>query len=240
MMYNEEDLSDVVVPFLGEPLKFRLPKGDYITGKMIGELRLYEHDLLDALAGLNVPTDGTWVDVGACFGTHSAAFLRLGAAYVLAYEPQFHAASLAHLNMAQACKGDRSRFDVVAAAVHDSWRMTELRMTDPHNQGMTRCVGRGNRLTPSDVFAKCHRIDDDVEELNVPRPIRLIKVDVERLELDVLRSAQVSIERDRPVIVAEAQTVLERDAIDTFLATYGYHQRVGRVFGNTPTYIWMP
>jgi len=78
--------------------------------------------------------------------------------------------------------------------------------------------------------SKSHRIEINVVTLdgfvasqNIdPDQIRLIKIDVEGAELDVLKGAASVLKKGRPQIVTEANTEEDRRKVASFLADLGY------------------
>lgn len=58
--------------------------------------------------------------------------------------------------------------------------------------------------------------------LSEPRPVSVIKLDVEGAELLALRGAEPILRRDRPVVIAEALSVGKQDALAKFMASLGY------------------
>jgi FkbM family methyltransferase len=67
------------------------------------------------------------------------------------------------------------------------------------------------------------------------RPITLLKMDVEGMELDALRGAVNLLREHHPHIVVELATENSRADVRTFLAQFGYRDS-GLRFGFTPTY----
>lgn len=75
-----------------------------------------------------------------------------------------------------------------------------------------------------------HPMDDAID-----RPVALIRIDAEDMELEVLRGATRILRDDRPAIFARSRTRDSRQKIADFLADFGY-VRTGRVFNTAPTY----
>jgi len=199
------------------------PVGDHITKTLLTGV-FYEKDLLAAIHKLDLP--GIYLDVGAHVGNHAAFFaVHCPASRVIAFEP--NPEILPYLR-ANAGIG----FDVRGVAVHDQWKRALVDDATPGNHGMAHVVSAPDVLI-HDEGVPCAGIDDfDFQDVAV------IKIDVERCELPVLRSARKTLERDRPVIAAEAQTDELRDEIDEFLSPFGY-ARVPTRYCATPTYLWV-
>ena len=94
-----------------------------------------------------------------------------------------------------------------------------------NNFGMAKVVEGGD--------IKCYALDPFLKDLDVG----LIKIDVEGAEVNVLRSAAETIRRCRPVIITEAPTEEEFEAIRAVLPA---HYAPSKRYNATPTYIWIP
>ena len=114
-----------------------------------------------------------------------------------------------------------------------------------HQVGLSDRPGRAtNTLSPEHQWG-FHDKPNWVEEtfdvakldrvLRSRQPVVVMKLDVEGMELSVLRGASRLLSRWRPVVFAEAQTVEEKDEIAAVLRPYGYTE-TGRVFNSTPTF----
>ncbi len=189
--------------------------GDHITACMERAGTFYELDLLEAIRDYKRP--GTYVDVGAHIGNHSVFFaVETCANRVVAFEPN---------PIALACLVDNAeRYGIEAypSAVHDAW--THCRVVDPYPDHGRAHIEQGNDT-------RCKRLDD----LGL-RDVAVLKIDVEGAEIPVLRSAVSILERDHPVVSAEAHTPAAASALDAFLAPFGYQRR--GVYGFTPTHLW--
>lgn len=190
---------------------------DHIT-RHLATGRFYEEDLLRQVRALGLP--GPYLDVGAFIGTHQVFFACECGAKTVAIEPDPEAYALLARN---ACRYQAGI--TLHAAVHDRWKSAQMVPAPAGNRGMAQIAEHG----PIRVL----RID----ELDIPVP-GLIKIDVEGMEMAVLRSAAWVIEVGRPVIVAEARTSPELCAIEEFLGPRGY-DRSGP-YAKTPTYLWRP
>jgi FkbM family methyltransferase len=74
-----------------------------------------------------------------------------------------------------------------------------------------------------------------LDDVDIPKPVSVMKIDVEGMEVDVILGAQALIKRERPVIFAEANTGDFLESLDRTLADIGYG-RTGRVWNASPTY----
>ena len=108
--------------------------------------------------------------------------------------------------------GVAERVRCVRAAVHPTWRTGRLVPGPAGNSGMARVADGGDSGTVPVV-----RLDD----LLWDERVGLLKVDVEGNALGVIESGRRVIERDRPLIVAEAGA--QKDAITRLLGELGYN-----------------
>ena len=76
-----------------------------------------------------------------------------------------------------------------------------------------------------------------LDTLSEGHVVRLIKIDVEGMELDVLRGATQTLTRDRPLLYIEASDDAQRQLIDGFLTAFGYRRHAR--FNDTPTYLYL-
>ena len=77
------------------------------------------------------------------------------------------------------------------------------------------------------ITHKAQQHEDDMkfvnlDDLKIKGPIRLIKIDVEGMEMSVLRGVKNLLERDRPVLYLEWENREKIDEYDDFLSPLGY------------------
>jgi FkbM family methyltransferase len=206
--------TDVNVVFEGRKYVLAAFPDDHIT-RWLQLGRFYEEDLLRAIRDLDVR--GPYVDVGAFIGTHATFFAcECPASKVIAIEPNPEAFELLLRNTAR-----HPGITSVHAAAHDCWQTAAVVHRDAKNRGMATIIEGG----PIRV------VSVDAMEVRAA----LLKIDVEGMELAVLRSARETL-LAHPVVVAEAATDVLREAIDRHLEPLGY-RRAGP-YARTPTYIW--
>jgi len=161
------------------------------------------------------------VDVGAHIGSFAVPLaMHVGpSGVVLAVEPHAGNLELLFQNIVRNDVADRVRVASVVATDADA---TFRGVPDPTNSGALY-------FTPeaSGDATGC-AVDALVEKQIRPRRVSLIKIDVEGLELSVLRSAARTIELDRPIIyceVVEAQLARQGNTpadLDHFLRSRRY------------------
>lgn len=196
----------------GDPL-------DHISRIVATSGRFYERDLLEAILQLDVR--GPYLDVGAHVGNHAVFFKRLcPSTSVLAVEPCRATYDVLVHNAA------RHGFSAVLAGVGVESGRAGVVVRNPLNSGM-HVLGPG----------------DDVEVMTLSFLLQawmpaLVKLDIEGQEAAVLTEAREVLAELLPVVVAEAGTDQERDAVDAALAPLRYSR--GPRYCRTPTYIWSP
>jgi FkbM family methyltransferase len=169
----------------------------------------YEEGFLEYVRSLG--RRGVYVDVGAYIGTHSIYFALLcEAAHVYAFEPR------------DVVRGELER-NVAANGLGDRITISPMGLASEHKRVVSHIDG-------SDWSFVCVPLDELVSG-----PVDVMKIDVEGMELDVLRGATRVLRESGPVIFAEAHTPELRDALEQYLQSFGY-VRTGRVFNASPTY----
>jgi FkbM family methyltransferase len=154
------------------------------------------------------------VDVGAYIGTHTVFFAKKVApsGHVYAIEPQRHPFQMLCGNVALNALTNVTCIPGMAAAEAGERRITL------HSPMVAQNFG-GNRALPVPKGEKVPviRIDD----LDPPR-CDLIKIDVEGMESDVLAGARRTIERFRPVVFCENNSVSNSVATIKAVQDIGY------------------
>jgi FkbM family methyltransferase len=172
------------------------------------------------------------VDVGAHIGFFSmqmAALVGPGGT-VYAFEPLDRNADLLERSIDENRFRDRIVFE--RAAVGASTGVATLTFpTETLNTGGAYILGGGAAALPGNVEQRVRLVA--LDDLNMRRPVKFIKIDVEGAEPHVLRGAQRLIREDRPVILSELHpTQLARSSgttADAFLQevkAIGYEARL--------------
>ena len=192
-----------------------LPSSYYYGQRIADEAAWGEHELY--VLNQIISPGGTAVDVGANQGFFSFAFSEI-ADHVEAFEP-----NLEYADFARRMLGRRARV---------------------HNVALSNACGRGEFFVPlsergvqlhlagtlwqgTDRGKKGIRFNVDVRTLDsyAFTGVRVIKVDVEGSELDVLEGGRETIRRDRPPLIVELLTGTHENPAalsDMICAKYGY------------------
>lgn len=214
-----------------------LPERDHITEVVQRSGTYYERDLLDAIRARG--RGGTFVDVGAHFGNHTAFFaLECEAAHVVAIEPS----PPAHAGLLEtvAENGLRPRVTVHRVAAHPVWRqvaMTTLPWSAPAGAPTRTNSGRvGVAATSGRGDAPAAPLDEILDGI---AGVGLVKVDAEGMSAEILASAAQTLRRDQPLVAAEAATPQERSALRALMSSLGYRE-IEPSYCRTPTWLWEP
>jgi FkbM family methyltransferase len=165
------------------------------------------------------PTD-TIVDVGAYIGTHTLAFAKFasGGGGVVAFEPQRLIFQTLCGNAALNSLTNVRAFQYACGEEQDTILVPEIDPATSSNFGGLQLGQQqtGEQQRTGEQVAMI-RLDD----LELPA-CGLIKIDVEGMELDVLKGAKETIERCKPVIYAANDRPDRRDALIRHIASLGY------------------
>lgn len=187
----------------------------------------YETDLLERTRHL-VHEGDFIIDVGANIGNHSAFWGVVCGAQVLAVEP--------YVDSFEALTET-----IVANSLEAS--------VYARNYALGSSNGVGSVIPGSSTNLGTTRVELDASGSTVVRPIdslpevaaravRVIKVDVEGMEVDVLRGSLETIARDRPLIFCECLTRQAVGEVESLLARENYY--LADVFNYSPTYMFVP
>ncbi|MEL6689456.1 MAG: FkbM family methyltransferase [Pseudomonadota bacterium] len=200
--------------YRGENISMHLPQGDrdFIQRRILTIHSFYETPFLEAIlsAGVVAP-GGVIVDAGANIGNHSVFFGRfLQASKVISFEPQPAVFETLQKNLdLNGIPGKAHRVMLGAQKGEGA-----IDVFKPQNHGGTSfkaVEGGGTPMTTIDAtLTKTDR-----------SKLKLIKIDVEGAQLDVLKGAQASIEAAKPVIWCEVFAD-ERAETESLLKGMGY------------------
>lgn len=206
----------------GRTIRMRLPNAsDHLQRLVRTRGRFYEDQMLETV-GCTLPEDACVVDVGANIGNHTLFWSAVAGARIIAFEPNPKALTLLRSNLELNDLAGRVELHAVALGSRDG--RGDVVDCNPLNMGTATVAHSGHGEI------EIRRLDDVIGQ----RHIDLIKIDVEGMEVEVLRGAQATLRRCRPILLIEAATLPHLQAIDAELQPEGYRKR--RVFNDTPTY----
>lgn len=187
----------------------------------------YELDLLEYLDAMFARAGRPVViDVGANIGNHSVFFGKYVASHVIAIEPNQELLAVLERNLRGNLR-DPSSWSIVACALGatEGVGLVEVPEGAGRNLGMARIrpLPAGHERVGSVTVTTLDRVVATYYGRGrLEAPVGLIKVDVEGMELDVLRGAAATVARFGPDIVVEARTAPEKAAVDEILEPWGY------------------
>jgi FkbM family methyltransferase len=209
--------------------------GDLIPYVMRTQNTFFDLDLLEYTAMVG-PQGGTYLDIGANIGNHSVFFARFCADRVLAFEPHPELHAILKNNVRR--NGADDRTTLVPVGLSDTAGIGTMQIRNEHkgNIGASH-VARSVPLSAKDHIVDLRPLDiftSGPHSLVHPFPIRFIKIDVEGMEMDVLRGAANTLEEHHPQLLVELITPETARAAVDFLGRFGYEQ-VAQL-GTPPSY----
>ena len=201
---------------------------DHLQQTVTATGRFYEAEMLEDLRHRLTP-DSVFVDVGANIGNHALFAAAVCGARVIAFEPSQSLAEHCAANLA--LNSVAKRVTLRHQGVGASSGRANLVPGPICNAGMTKLDCTDDNGT---IEVVC--LDDVLDVLGYLPTV--IKVDVEGMELDVLRGAEMTLRLCRPTLYVEAADKDAYVAVNKFLCTVGYE--VAAQFNATPTYLFVP
>lgn len=190
------------------PGKMYVYKNDQFVSKAIRVYGEYCHAEIDIMK-LFAEEEAMYVDVGLNIGYHSLAVHKETDSAVIGFEPNPTHFAVA----AENCKDLPIQiFNAALGSRKDIIKMTDVTIDDAGNYGETKQDDEGT------IEAQCVTLDS----LNIPK-IWGMKIDVEGFELGVMKGAENTINKYRPVIFYEALQLDWTGCYD-FLDHKGYAQ----------------
>jgi FkbM family methyltransferase len=194
----------------------------------------WEIDQLEYVAMVG-PQGGVYLDVGSNIGNHAVFFGLFCADHVVAIEPNPRLHAILRRNIDQ--NGLSPRTTVVPVGISDSDGTGAMALRNEHdgNIGASHIVPGAPAASGETVTLR--RLDDLVGELTpaLPAaPITFLKIDVEGMEMGVLRSATALLREHRPQIFIELITEAAVADASSLLGEFGYVSAAR--LGNPPSY----
>jgi len=221
-------------------------RADHIQRGVAATGRFYEAEMLEDLRGRLAP-GAVFVDVGANVGNHALFAAAVCGARVIAFEPSPALADHCAANLAlngvagratlerKGVGARRGRARVVPGPAGNSG-MTRLALSRPEDSAdaTSSAVMAGHDDAEAESV-EIVSLDDALDALGyLPTAI---KVDVEGMELDVLRGAERTLRLCRPALYVEAAEAASFEAVRAVLRPFGYEPAAR--FNATPTYLFL-
>ncbi len=209
--------------------------GDKIAYVIRTQKTFWEIDQLEYIAMVG-PRGGIYLDVGSNIGNHAVFFGLFCADHVVAIEPNPRLHPILRRNIdANALE---QRTTVVPVGISDTDAVGAMALRDEHhgNIGASHVIS-GTAAADSGERVTLRRLDDLIAELapSLPSlPITFLKIDVEGMEMGVLRSATTLLRDHRPQIFIELITEDALEAATSLLREFGY--TAVKALGSPPSY----
>ena len=220
-------MKDPIFPInVGEKQYFMvLPdwEEDYIQGMLVEKAVPYEFAMLQAMESC-LCEDDLVLDVGANIGNHTLYLAAVAGLRVVAFEP--NPELCAPFRKAITLNGLDDRVTLHKVGVGVTEGKAHFTEKKPENLG-------GQSLTLDDSDVSVISVIN-LDSLNIKDKVRAIKIDVEGMELSVLKGAANLISRDMPYLFIEAQTESDFDALREVVIDLGYIYL--DTFNATPTH----
>ncbi len=209
-------------------------EGDKIAYVIRTQKAFWEIDQLEYVAMVG-PRGGVYMDVGSNIGNHAVFFGLFCADHVVAIEPNPRLHPILRRNIDLNGLGDRTT--IVPVGISDREGTGAMALRDEHdgNIGASHIVAGAPTAVGESVTLR--RLDDLVAELrpSLPvAPISFLKIDVEGMEMGVLRSATALLREHRPQIFIELITEAALADATALLGQFGYVSVAG--LGTPPSY----
>jgi len=204
---------------------------EHLSGTIRSHKNFYELQMLNDIRK-GVPPAGVFVDCGANIGNHSVYFGAIcKASKVYAFEPMQETYNKILLK------------NIIINELEDTIVGYNIALGKENTNG--KLIVQDTKNLGTSAVQEClegdiviRKLDDIVFADNDmgSRSIDLIKIDVEGMELDVLRGSEEVINKFKPLLYIEIQTDDEFRAIVDFLSPYGYESKLR--FNWTPTFLF--
>ncbi|MCQ4239549.1 FkbM family methyltransferase [Stutzerimonas stutzeri] len=197
---------------------------DYIQKKISTEIQPYELEMLQDIQA-NVSAGDLVLDVGANIGNHTLYLAAIAECKVISFEP------------------NASLIEALRRSVQIN-QLSERVTLMPYGVGHTAGRGHFAALMEENLGGQSIEIGEGdirivaLDELELPGRVRLIKVDVEGMELPVLQGAAGLIEKDRPLVYVECMNADHYKCISNWMESHGYVY--WDTFNATPTHLFRP
>ena len=195
-------------------------KSDLIIGQALREYGEWAQGELDFLLDI-IDAGNTVIDAGAFIGTHTLAFARhVGPeGQIYAFEPHPIAFELLKLNIEQNELPNIKPFDVALSDTKGTLHVPKAVLNDVENpEQLSLSIG-------SEVASKdADSVDIKLVPLDQCKMDRcdLIKIDVEGMELNVLKGSAKTLRRFRPLVFAECLSLHNGWQIVLFMRDNGF------------------
>ena len=208
-------LKEAALACLPVGLQFEVRRARF--SRQIRRGRFLPDDPLDTLEIARALRAGDWaIDIGANVGKYTIHMAECVGApgRVLAFEPVAESFALLAANVRAAGLSNVSLFNVALSSAAATLVMTVPR----YESSKLANYYQAHIAADGDVRVLCLPLD----ALPVPGTVRLVKIDAEGHDLQVLIGMQSLLRRDRPLLIVEGS---RRGALAAWLDEHGYEIR---------------
>lgn len=212
----------------GMNIKFYLPYlNDWIQNIIYNSRNFYEIGMLEDIRK-RIGRNKTIIDVGANIGNHTIYFSKIcNAKKVISFEPQKNIFSILKKNVElNNCSKNVKLYNM---GIGEQYQHADVEVIDINNYGSSRLK------KDSDGSVEINTLDNMA--YNKFGKIDMLKIDVEGMELEVLKGSINILKKYKPLIYVEAASNVEFENASKFLKKYNYSP-VYR-FNATPTYLFL-
>jgi len=193
---------------------------DHIYKHILFTKNFYELKLLNEISKMGL--SGTYIDIGANIGNHSLFFSKYcNSKNVYSFEIDENIFNVLKTNIIK----NNLNIKAFNIGIGECEKFVNISHIDPNNTGITKII---------DEVGDIKVIPLDNMDIN---DVTLIKIDVEGYELNVLKGCVKTIEKYKPVLVVELQTIELFNEFNDLVKEYGYFSDVVN-YSSTPTYIF--
>jgi FkbM family methyltransferase len=186
--------------------------------------RPYEHEMLNDMKK-HLNNGDVFFDVGANVGNHSI-FLSISTnCEVVSFEPNNNLVKA--LNKSIIFNKLQKKITLINKGVGAASGFAKFEKEIRDNIGQQKLI-----LVDNESGIELVTLDSFLE-----KNTKVIKIDVEGMELDVLMGAKKLLKKQKPLLYIEAATKSEFDMVNRFLEEYGY--KYSKTFNATPTHLFV-
>ena len=213
--------------YRGEEVKMFLPnKGDHIQKIIKTTNSFYEAEMLEDIKK-RLPASSVVLDIGSNIGNHSIFFGKFcQAKQVIAFEP--HPKTFSTLKRNIRVNNLERTISCHNTGIAESIGYSDISFYNPHNIGMTKL-----ERSPKGRI-KLQTVDSIVKKEGLT--VGAMKIDVEGMELNVLKGAKDVLKYSAPLLYIEAGNESSFRIIEDYLSEFGYEAKSR--FNATATYLF--
>lgn len=220
---NTPRLAKVSVSAITYEIYLTSPNRDYIQKAIAESGTPYELSMLEDM-GRRLSEKSTVIDVGANIGNHTFYLSNIVGCDVIAFEANAELAAAMRMTIEQ-CQL-QNKVTVHDFALGDRDTIADFETQQPENLGAQALkLGAGSiQVHPLDSCEGIERVD-------------AMKIDVEGMELEVLRGGRNLIEKYKPILYVECISLERFHDVKDFLTELGYEYF--ETFNATPTHLFL-